>query len=377
MRFSIQRESFLKPLRAVAGVLERHNKQAALNPILGHVFIRVQNQRLSLITTDQEVELFASTLLKDPALEEGETTLSMRKLLDICVALPEAQMLSFQVEKGRCILCAGRSRLTLSTLEAPFPALSEDLGDLHFSINKNTLRHLIAQTEFAMAEKDVRAYLNGMLWEIKDQKLYQVAADGHRLAFVYTAINVQPGSAIRVLVPRKAIVGLQRILLQRGEEQQAEESIQISLGARHIRAEMAETRLSSGLLESNFPDFLNIIHKTGDKILLIAKDQLKEGLQRAAALLGDRSSGVSFGLSEGSLKILARNTEQDEIEDDLIVDYKGPPLVIGFNLKYLMDFLNVLSTEMLRFSFSDANSSAHLVGVGESKAAYVIMPMSI
>ncbi len=376
MRFSIQREDFLKPLRAVAGVVERH-RQTPVNPILGHVLIRVKDQRLSLIATDQEIELFATTALKEPVAIEGETTVSIRKLLDICVALPEAQILSFSAEAGRCVICAGRSRLTLSTLEAAeFPALTEHVGELHFSMSKTKLRSLIAQTEFAMAERDVRAYLNGMLWEIKEQKLYQVAADGHRLAFAFAAIDVEPGQAIRVLVPRKAIVGLQRTLLQRSDDQ-AEELIQISMGTQHIQLETAETRLSAGLLESNFPDFFRIVHNVGDKALLISRDQLKESLQRAAALLGDRSSGVSFSLSEGALKILAKNAEQDEIEDDLVVDYKGEALVISFNIKYLMDFLNVLSTEMLRFSFSDANSSAHLVGVGESNAAYVIMPMSI
>ncbi len=375
MRFSIQREAFLKPLRAVAGVVERH-RQAPVNPILGHVLIRVRNQHLSLIATDQEIELFATTPLKEPVAEEGETTVSIRKLLDICVALPEAQILSLSAEQGRCVICAGRSRLTLSTLEAAeFPALTEQVEGLRFSITKTKLRTLITHTEFAMAEKDVRAYLNGMLWEIRDQKLYQVAADGHRLAFDFADIEVGAEASIRVLVPRKAIVGLQRIL-QRSDDQ-TEESIQISIGSQHIRAETTETRLSAGLLASNFPDFFRIIQNTGDKVLLIRRDQLKESLQRAVALLGDRSRGVSLSLSEGLLKILASNAEQDEIEDDLVVDYQGPSLVIGFNIKYLMDFLNVISAEMLRFSFSDANSATHLVGVGESNAAYVIMPMSI
>ncbi len=370
MRFTAERDTFLKPLRMVAGVVERKHSQSS--PVLSNVLIQVEGQYFSLTTTDQEVELVSQGTLEQPALENGAVTVPVRKLMDICKTLPENQTLSLAEESEKVILRAGRSRFALSTLPvADFPNLNEQAGDFEFLIPKNKLRALIEQTSFAMAEQDVRYYLNGMLLEVKNGCIYGVAADGHRLAFGKMVLSGDNSKGIRVIVPRKGILELQRIL------DDSDEEIKIILGNNHIRAITKDVQLTSKLLDGRFPDYERIVMTDGNKVFTGKRETLKGSFQRASSLFSDRFRGVRLRLTQGCLKILATNTEQDEVEEDLEIDYEGNELEIGFNIKYLIDFLNVIQTDNIKFTFSDSNSSARVEGVGAESGVYVIMPMRI
>lgn len=370
MRFSIQREAFLKPLRAVAGVVERRHSH--ILPILSHVLIHVENGRFSLTTTDQEVELIAEGNIEDESTLTGRFSVPFRKLMDICKALPDTGYLDLSYENERVIIRAGRSRFTLSTLpERDFPSLDEVIGDFRISISKRDLRELINSTCFAMAEQDVRYYLNGMLLEMKEKHLCAVAADGHRLALNTVLIPMLGDKSLKIIVPRKGILELLRIL------DEGDEEIELVIGKNHLRAITGNVTLTTKLLEGRFPEYQRIIPKVGDKIATARREILKEAFHRAAALFTDKFRGVRLRLTAGCLKILATNAEQDEVEEDLEIDYRGEELEIGFNIKYLIDFLNVIQTEVVQFTFQDANSSVKVEGVGGGNAVYVIMPMRI
>ena len=170
MKFSISREALLRPLTLVAGVVERRQTL----PVLSNVLIEVQDGGLSLTGTDLEVELIgrATTDLVD---EPGSVTVPARKLMDICKSLPDQSEISFTLEDGRVVLRAGRSRFTLSTLPvAEFPNIEDGHNDTTLSLPRGTLKYLIDATSFAMAQQDVRYYLNGMLWEVDDKKNLRV-----------------------------------------------------------------------------------------------------------------------------------------------------------------------------------------------------------
>lgn len=373
MRFNIQREALLKPLKAVAGVVERRHNL----PILSHVLIRGVDHKISVTGTDQEVELIAEGELSEPV-DAFQIVVPFRKLMDLCRALPEGVAISIQKEEERLVIRAGKSRFALSTLPvAEFPSLNPDLNDFRFIVSKQTLRNLIDNTCFAMAEQDVRYYLNGMLLEVKQGELFAVAADGHRLALSSTPISMPNQQALRIIVPRKGVIELQRLLDERTPDE-GEDSITLVIGTNHLRAISGSITLTTKLLEGRFPEYERIIPKEGHKIVLGQREVLKEAFMRAATLFSDKFRGVRLQLTPGRLKILATNTEQDEVEEDLEVDYQGSELEIGFNVKYLIDFLNVIQTECVRFTFSDANNSAKVEGVGaESGGIYIIMPMRI
>jgi len=178
MRFTISRETLLKPLQMINGVVEKRQTL----PILSHVLLTVRDGHLALTATDLEVQMHTQTGVEQS--EDGEITLSARKFLDICRALPEQAQIRIDIQGERAIIHSGRSRFTLTTLPAgEFPAIETKDPLLEFSLPQSMIKRALERTSFAMAQQDVRYYLNGMLLELAGDQARLVATDGHRLAY--------------------------------------------------------------------------------------------------------------------------------------------------------------------------------------------------
>lgn len=367
MHFTIQREALLKPLQLVAGVVERRQTL----PVLSNVLLVVEGQQLSLTGTDLEVELVGRVTLEDAA-EPGEITVPARKLMDICKSLPSDALIDIRVDDQKLLVKAGRSRFTLSTLPAnDFPTVEEGPGSLTFDLPQAKLRRLIERTSFAMAQQDVRYYLNGMLLEVQSGMLRAVATDGHRLAMCSMEAAIQQDGKHQVIVPRKGILELARLLT----EQDAE--VAIVLGQHHIRANTGEFTFTSKLVDGKFPDYERVLPRGGDKLVLADRQGLREAFSRTAILSNEKYRGIRLTLAAGLLKIQANNPEQEEAEEEIVVDYAGGGLEIGFNVSYLLDVLGVMGTEQVRLILSDSNSSALLQEADNDDSAYVVMPMRL
>ena len=367
MHFTIQREALLKPLQLVAGVVERRQTL----PVLSNVLLVVEGQQLSLTGTDLEVELVGRVTLEDAA-EPGEITVPARKLMDICKSLPSDALIDIRVDDQKLLVKAGRSRFTLSTLPAnDFPTVEEGPGSLTFNLPQAKLRRLIERTSFAMAQQDVRYYRNGMLLEVQSGLLRAVATDGHRLAMCSMEAAIQQDGKHQVIVPRKGILELARLLT----EQDAE--VSIVLGQHHIRANTGEFTFTSKLVDGKFPDYERVLPRGGDKLVLADRQGLREAFSRTAILSNEKYRGIRLTLAAGLLKIQANNPEQEEAEEEIVVDYNGGGLEIGFNVSYLLDVLGVMGTEQVRLILSDSNSSALLQEADNDDSAYVVMPMRL
>ena len=367
MHFTIQREALLKPLQLVAGVVERRQTL----PVLSNVLLVVEGQQLSLTGTDLEVELVGRVTLEDAA-EPGEITVPARKLMDICKSLPNDALIDIRVDDQKLLVKAGRSRFTLSTLPAnDFPTVEEGPGSLTFNLPQAKLRRLVERTSFAMAQQDVRYYLNGMLLEVQSGLLRAVATDGHRLAMCSMEAAIQQDGKHQVIVPRKGILELARLLT----EQDAE--VAIVLGQHHIRANTGEFTFTSKLVDGKFPDYERVLPRGGDKLVLADRQGLREAFSRTAILSNEKYRGIRLTLASGLLKIQANNPEQEEAEEEIVVDYSGSGLEIGFNVSYLLDVLGVMGTEQVRLILSDSNSSALLQEADNDDSAYVVMPMRL
>jgi len=179
MKFTIPREVLLKPLQLVTGVVERRQTL----PVLANLLIQADENGLSLTGTDLEVEMIARCDV--PIEQPGEITIPARKLADIWRALPDGSDVSVVVEGERATIRSGRSRFTLATLPAAdFPKVENGSPDVVVALPQSQIRKLIDQVGFAMAQQDVRVFLNGMLLEISESRIRAVATDGHRLAMV-------------------------------------------------------------------------------------------------------------------------------------------------------------------------------------------------
>ncbi|MWV14801.1 DNA polymerase III subunit beta [Pseudomonas sp. L-22-4S-12] len=367
MHFTIQREALLKPLQLVAGVVERRQTL----PVLSNVLLVVEGQQLSLTGTDLEVELVGRVTLEDSA-EPGEITVPARKLMDICKSLPSDALIDIRVDEQRLVVKAGRSRFTLSTLPAnDFPTVEEGPGSLTFSLIQSKLRRLIERTSFAMAQQDVRYYLNGMLIEVQTGVLRAVATDGHRLAMCAMDAAIENTEKHQVIVPRKGILELARLLTEQDGE------VAIVLGQHHIRATTGEFTFTSKLVDGKFPDYERVLPRGGDKLVIGDRQALREAFSRTSILSNEKYRGIRLQLASGQLKIQANNPEQEEAEEEVAVDYNGGSLEIGFNVSYLLDVLGVMTTEQVRLILSDANSSALVQEAGNDDSSYVVMPMRL
>jgi DNA polymerase-3 subunit beta len=367
MKFVISRDALLKPLNLVAGVVERRQTL----PILANVLMVLDGDRLALTGTDLEVELVGRVQLASAG-ESGEVTVPARKLVDICKSLPEGSEISFAVQDGKVIVRSGRSRFTLSTLPArEFPNVEDSMGTHQFVLKQGQLKRLIDRTAFAMAQQDVRYYLNGMLWELSGGQLKVVATDGHRLALCTLGDKVDVSGEAQVILPRKGVLELARLLMEEEDE------IAIVLGSNHVRATTDEFTFTSKLVDGKFPDYQRVLPRSPDKTVLGARLDLRQAFSRTAILSNEKYRGVRLKLSEDNLDIVANNPEQEEAEETVQVDYKGEGLEIGFNVSYLLDVLGVLSGEEVKVSLSDPNSSALLEEAEAGDSLYVVMPMRL
>ena len=369
MKFSVSREALLHPLSLVAGAVERRQTM----PVLSNVLCKVEGESLLITGTDLEVELSATIDIANGA--EGSTTVPARKLLDICKSLPEQADLRFSLSGGKVVINAGKSRFSLATLPAEeFPAVQRDESSLTVELLQKDILSLIQRTAFSMAQQDVRYYLNGMLWEIDDSTLRAVATDGHRLAVTQAKIKDGGGSKRQLILPRKGVLELAR-LIGGGD---ADESISVEFGSNHVRVETGQMLFISKLVDGKFPDYERVLPKGGDKIVTADRAELKAALQRAAILSNEKYRGVRFIVSSGQISIQANNPEQEEANEEVIVEYEGSELEMGFNVNYLIDVLGVLETEQTSITLSDTSSSA-LIQDGDRShdALYVVMPMRL
>lgn len=370
MKFSVKREDILKPLQLSGGVVERRHTL----PVLANFLVSLKGQSLSITGTDLEVEIIARMELQEPAQGEGEITVPAKKFIDICRALPEGSTINFSSEDQKVVLKSGKSRFTLATLSAnEFPTVDESTEEMSFSCSQGTVKTLIDQTAFAMAQQDVRYYLNGMLWELSGDTFRVVATDGHRLALAAeTVSSLNAEQAVQAILPRKGVIELSRMVSDNPDE-----IVNIVLGKNHIRVSAESFTFTSKLVEGKFPNYQQVLPASNDKTVIGDRQELKHAFSRTAILSNEKYRGVRMLLESGQLKLVANNPEQEEAEDQVAVEYQGDELEIGFNISYLQDVMNVLNSEKVRILLSDSNSSALIQDLASDKASYVVMPMRL
>ena len=362
----IGRDALLKPLQAVSGIVERRHTL----PILANVLVEVKEGRLYVTATDLEMQITAHT---DWAGKEAQAiTVGARKLQDLLRALSDDTTLNVEASGSKLTVRSGRSRFNLQTLPAAdYPRMGVATDRLQtLTLPQRDLRALLRSVEFAMAQQDIRYYLNGMLLVTDKGSLQAVATDGHRLSWASIAVSGE-FERQEVILPRKTVLELGKLL---GD---VDDPVTLELLASQVRFRFGNVELTSKVVDGKFPDYNRVIPTGHSKMLVLERPQLLATLQRAAILSNEKFRGVRVVLAPQTLKIICTNTEQEEAEEELEVAYRGDPLDIGFNGTYLLDVLQNLGSEQVQLAFGDANSSALVTVPERSDFKYVVMPMRI
>ena len=366
MKFQIDKETLLNPLQQIIGAVEKRQTM----PALSNVLIRTTENSLTLTTTDLEIELVSQIAMVVD--EPGEITVPARKLLDICKSLPNEALINFSVKDTKALVQSGRSRFSLSTLAAnDFPALETINNVCEFEISQKILRDIIDKTAFAMAQQDVRYYLNGLLLEVSASYLRAVATDGHRLAFCEKETSADIADVKQIILPRKGVLELVRLL------NDSDELVKIIIGNNHLQVKFAQLKLTSKLIDGRFPDYNRVMPTDGDNVITANRDQLRQALMRASILSNEKYRGIRFTLEKNLIKLQAHNPDQEEADVELEVDYNGDDIEIGFNVNYMLDVLNVTNLDEVKAALRDSNSSFLLTYPGQDDCKYVIMPMRL
>jgi len=367
MKVQISRETLVPILLKVGGVVERRQTL----PILGNILISAKDDFVQVIGTDLEIEVCAKSTSKVE--QPGEITLPARKFSDICKALPEETEIALKVENDRAFLIAGRSRFMLSTLPAnDFPTMEKSEGMQSIDIDQNTLKYLFEKTAFAMAHQDVRYYLNGLFLDVKPDGLTAVATDGHRLAKVEEVLSLDIDEEIQIILPRKTVSEMSRLL-----GNNVDEKIRIEISEKMFQATLGDVLVASKLVDGRYPDYDRVVPPTPERTAYVDRDTLKQALFRTSILSNEKYRGVRFSLDQGELKLQAQNPEKEEAEEELEITYSQEPTVIGFNVSYLMDILNVLEEDEVEIGFKDSDDSVILRNKGKEKETFVVMPMRL
>lgn len=366
MKFETGRNELLSALQAVIGVVERRQTM----PVLSNFLIEATKEGLIITGTDLELELVTRAAVKSAT--PGKITVPARKLFDICRGLPEGAQITMDGNAERVTLRSGKSRFSLAGMKADeFPAMGAPAASRSIKLPRNELRKLMERTQFAMAQQDVRYYLNGMLLHISAKRIRAVATDGHRLALSELALETKLKDDAQVIVPRKAVLELLRLL------DNSTEPLELRIGEGQIQVELDTIRLTSKLIDGRFPDYERVIPEDGDRQMQAPRERVRQALSRTAILSNEKFRGVRLHLSDNKLKLSTHNPEHEEAEEEVDVTYTGAPLEIGFNVNYLMDALGAMEGDDFTLTLKGPDASGLLKEQKGDHSKYVVMPMRL
>ena len=368
MRFSIHRDPLLEALQKAQSVVEKRNTVQ----ILANILCSVKGQELSLCATDLEVGI--KVTLPVETKEEGKLTLSAKHFLDIVKELPDAKLEISRKDNNWVEIVCGKSRFNIVSLAAEeYPALPAFEDKEYLDAKVDALTQMIDRTAFAVSTDATRYHLNGVFFELLEKNVMRMTAtDGHRLSFVDSEVfQKMPELKRGIIIPKKGLAELRKIL------EQGTSAVGISFERGYLFAHLNGTYLFIRLIEGEYPDYRQVIPKAADRVAKIDHAVFNSALKRVSLLAHEKSRGIKLALQNNVMTITSSNPDMGDAREEIDCTFSGDALDIGFNAKYLLDCLSVMTSESLEFHLKDRLSPGILRGTDQTNHTYVIMPMRI
>jgi DNA polymerase III subunit beta len=370
MKMTIRSEELARALYRVQGIADKKSTM----PILAHVLLEATaDGNLTVSATDLDVGL--SGTYKAEVVTPGSVAVHAKQLYEIIKALPKDTVKLERKDNNWIELQAGSSRFKLVGMAADeFPALPSHTQVKTFTVPSADLAQMIDRTIFCVSTDDNRHNLSGVFVESPSPKMLRmVSTDGHRLAMCEKTFETDIPVKSGVIVPRKGFQELRRVL---GDTTDVTE-VQVGFSGNSGILKAGAVTLSTRLVEGQFPDYGQVIPKSGKRLVKIGRAAFGEALKRVSLLSQSRAWGVRLVLNEGTLELIAEDPEFGSAHEAVEVDYKGESMTIGFNARYILDVLSLVQDQGITLTLTDDLSPAVLRPLEEEGFLAVVMPMRI
>ncbi len=339
MKFTVKKDLIVKELSLLQGIVEKRNTM----PILSSILFECEGQQLNMYATDLEVSIRVS--LPVNVISGGKIALPGKKIFDIIKSFREGIDIEISKEdEGKTLLKGDSTQFILfgsppeDFPEIPIPAIEE-----FFEIPQNLLNVLIEKVDYILAQ-ETRFSFGGALFRITPSLVEMVATDGNRLSYSKEVKNIDIKEEFEVILPKKLLSELSKI---------EGEFLKFTHDVNNLYFECGEILLISRKLDIRFPPWKGAIPLENKNIAVLNREGLRDSIKRVSILASEKGRAIKFIFKDGLLQMRAFNPEIGEAFDQIEIDYKGKPIEIIFNSSYILDFLNSLQCEKIRFEMMD------------------------
>ncbi|MBJ93163.1 MAG: DNA polymerase III subunit beta [Rickettsiales bacterium] len=375
MKFRIAKDELIRALSRVQGIVEKRST----NPIIANVLLEVSDAGMRVSATDTEVAFVGRYEVE--CIKEGSLTLAARQLFDIARLVPTDQVEFDLAANGSTMqITSGKSSFKVLGLAAEdFPAIPDPGEMTGFKLEGGAVKALVDKTLFSISSDDTRSGLNGAYVEpaeVNGRSLLRfIATDGHRLSISGQPFAEELTDAPRsVLLPKKGLAELRKLV----DEGNSEEPWKVAFTDTQAVFQRGNVAFSMRLLEGDFPDYNQVVPSQWQRRLVVDRDALLQALRRVSILAPEKSHPVRFAIEHGRLVIVARQPEAGEAREEVEAQVEGDDLAVGFNARYFLDALNVISGDTVAVEMGDSLSPCLVKpGDGDSDESFVIMPMRL
>ncbi|CAL4317671.1 Beta sliding clamp [Buchnera aphidicola (Protaphis terricola)] len=362
MQFTIQNNILIKNLKKISRLLVKNSS----HPILENILIEMKDNILSLTATNLEIEIISKIYISTKY-TPGKITISGKKILNICQNLSETSIIQIKLKKNKIYIFSENSSYILLTITADnFPNHQNFNYHSDFYISSDIFKNMILKTEFAMGKQDIRYYLNGMLFEKKNNHLKSVATDGYRLAISYVLLK-EKINFFSIIVPNKGVMEILRLLNIKNE------LLHILIGNTHLRIYIDNLIFTTQLIDGEYPNYNNVLLKKLNKPIIINNHLFKKSLLRTSILSYEKFSGIEININNGILKTVSYNQDEETAKDQFNIEYFGDTIEISINVYYILDVLKVIQSENILLFFNETQSSIQIQSENNFSDIYVIM----
>jgi DNA polymerase-3 subunit beta len=366
MRFTISREKLQEGLAAVAASIPAKTTL----PVLANILVETTDKGIRLSGTDLDIAV--STEVSADVEATGSITIPAKKLTEIARELPPAPVRIAASGEQRVVLDCGRAHFKLLGLPRDeFPTFPAIRFQDSWRVRSGELQKLISHTAFAVSTEESRPILNGVLWELRPERMRMVATNGHRLARMDSPIKAASAPSSDLIVPPKALEQIRRLF-------PADEELEIAKGDNHLGFRSPFTAVYTRLIEGPYPNYEQVIPKDNDRIAIADRQSLVGALKRMSVIASDQTHRIRLSFNAGMLKFSVQTPDLGEATDELPIRFTGDPLDIGFNASYLLEILRYIPTEEVRMTFKAPERAATMEPEGwNDQASYLCLVMPL